>query len=328
VLADLVPTLIAAAGLDPASEIGPLDAVSLLPVLRGEPPDPRRLFWHFPHYTNQGGRPGGAVRDGRWKLITHYESETHQLFDLEADPGETTDVGGTHAEIVDELSASHARWRERIGAQECLPNPDFDPALHAPLYEHLDVSLLAPLPHAGPAAKAERMAALTRWRKGMNEAVRGSSANITPARGDIRLEAKTARVHGAMLRYEPQPAKNTLGYWTNVDDWAEWSFEVPSAGNYEVEVLQGCGSGNGGSEVEVRVGPEPLRFVVTETGHFQHFIQRPIGLVTLPAGPATLDVKPSTKANAAVMDLRRVVLRPTTSIRRRIVAPPSSTPGR
>ena len=48
----------------------------------------------------------------------------------------------------------------------------------------------------------------------------------------------------------------------------------------------------------------------------------------LPAGPATLVVKPSTKANAAVMDLRRVVLRPTTSIRRRIVAPPSSTPGR
>src|SRR5262249_49356647 len=68
---DWVPTLLDLAGLPNA---GPFDGVSLAGLLlRGEPLAPRPLFWHFPHYSNQGGRPAGAVREGPWKLIEHYE---------------------------------------------------------------------------------------------------------------------------------------------------------------------------------------------------------------------------------------------------------------
>ena len=133
---------------------------------------------------------------------------------------------------------------------------------------------------------------------------------VTPARGDIRLHAKDAQIHGKTLRYEPQPNKDVLGYWTDVNDWAEWTFETPAAGVYEVEVQQGCGDGSGGTEVGVVADNQRLKFTVQETGHFQSFILRVIGDVNLSAGPHTLAVKPRTKPGAAVMDLRRVVLRP------------------
>jgi hypothetical protein len=49
---------------------------------------------------------------------------------------------------------------------------------------------------------------------------------------------------------------------------------------------------------------------VDATGHFQEFIQRVIGTVDLPEGKQTIAVKPQNKVGPAVMDLRRVVLRP------------------
>lgn len=131
----------------------------------------------------------------------------------------------------------------------------------------------------------------------------------TTAPGELQLHARDAKVHGEKLRYEPQPHKNTLGFWTRAEDWASWDFEVAKAGSYEVEVLQGCGNA-GGAEVDVEVGGATLHFTVVATGHFQNFIPRKIGFVKLPAGKQTLAVKPRTKPGNAVMDLRLVTLRP------------------
>ena len=304
-LSDLMPTLIEAAGLDAATSVGPLAGRSLLGLFRdGEAPE-RQLFWHFPHYTNQGGRPGGAVRDGRWKLIADYESGTTQLFDLYADSAELDDLADEQPGIVDELSSALVTWRQRIGAQECRSNPDVDLEAHAQLYEEMNAALIPPVENATMIARPLRA-----WRTAMNAAVKGRSPRVTPATGDIRLFASQAQVHGKKLRYEPEPFKQTLGYWTETGDWAEWMFEPPAAGRYELEIQQGCGPNNGGSEVEVTIAGQPLRFTVTETGHFQHFIQRTIGEVDLPAGKNTLTVKPLRKAKSAVMDLRRIVLRP------------------
>src|SRR5204862_3709104 len=112
------------------------------------------------------------------------------------------------------------------------------------------------------------------------------------------------------LRYESQPYKNVLGYWTNPDEWADWNFEIKTAGMYEVEIQQGCGKGSGGAEVAVNIDDHTLTFNVQDTGHFQNMIQRLIGEVQLAEGQHSLAVKPRTKPGAAVMDLRRVVLRP------------------
>ena len=126
----------------------------------------------------------------------------------------------------------------------------------------------------------------------MNAATRGKQPSVTPATGDIRLHAKDARIHANKMRYEPEPHKNVLGYWTNADDWAEWDFEVAEAGEYEIEVQQGCGKGSGGAKVAIEIGGQTLEFTVQETGHFQHMIQRIIGEVHLTPGKHTLAVKP------------------------------------
>lgn len=305
VLTDLVPTLLHAAGIDPAKTVGPLDGVNILPLLKGEPLPPRTFYWHFPHYTNQGSRPAGAIRDGDWKLIEHFEDGRLELYNLADDISETKNSTTAEPKRVIELKIKLAAWRASVGAQLPTPNPEFDAALHRRLYVDQDSSKLIPSKTAGGTATAWKD-----WRAAMNSAIKGRKPILTPATGDIRLHAKDARVHGEKLRYEPEPHKNVLGYWTNVNDWADWEFDIAEDGMYEVEVQQGCGAGCGGSKIHVEVGGKTLEFVVQETGHFQHMILRAIGTVELPAGKATLAIKPQTKPGPAVMDIRRVVLRP------------------
>jgi arylsulfatase A-like enzyme len=305
VLTDLVPTILAAAGIDASTTVGPLDGVSLVGLLRGETLPPRQLCWHFPNYTNQGSRPASAIRDGDWKLVEQLEDESAELFDLASDPSETKNLAAANPERVNDLRQKLHAWRERIGAQMPTTNPDFDAALHRRLYVEQDPSRL--LPEATAAATGTKWKA---WRTAMNNARAGAEPSVTPAFGDIRLHARDAVVHAKTMRYEAEPHKNVLGYWTDPADWAEWEFDVPEAGEYEVEIQQGCGDGSGGALVAVEVGGERLEFTVQETGHFQQMILRTIGQVKLEAGRQKLAIKPQTKPGPAVMDVRRVVLRP------------------
>lgn len=161
---DWTPTLAEFAGAD-TSDIP--DGVSLAKLMQGGDAPPRRLFWHFPHYTNQGGRPGGAVREGDWKLVLHYEDQRAELFNLALDPGETEDRAGAEPARTAELIEHLATWRRSVDAQENRPNPDFDPAAHRQLYEDTDVSRLPPSRTASDVARA-----LKAWRNAMNDAVR------------------------------------------------------------------------------------------------------------------------------------------------------------
>ena len=129
--------------------------------------------------------------------------------------------------------------------------------------------------------------------------------------GRLVLHARDAIVHGRTLRYEPEPHKDTLGYWSNPSDWVEWDFEVPAAGTYAVQILQGCGKGSGGSKVAFAAGGQTLTVTVQDTGHFQNFVTRDIGQIRLEkAGRHTLTVKPMDRPGVAVMDLRSVTLTP------------------
>lgn len=129
--------------------------------------------------------------------------------------------------------------------------------------------------------------------------------------GTILLHARDVTIHGTTVRYEPNPHKNTVGYWTKKADWVSWDFVVAKAGRFDVMPLQGCGKGSGGAEVEFAFdGTQILKMTVQDTGGFQNFVERNIGVAALPAGPHMLSVKPVSKPGAAVMDLRQVTLKP------------------
>ncbi|NCY02148.1 MAG: hypothetical protein EBX36_04365 [Planctomycetia bacterium] len=133
--------------------------------------------------------------------------------------------------------------------------------------------------------------------------------------GVVTLHGRDATVRGVTLRYEPAEKKQTLGFWTRPTDAAVWSFTLARPGVYDVEVLQGCGPGQGGSVMRVAVdGGEaggPLTFTVEDTGGFQEFRPRIIGRVgPLPAGAHTLEVVPVRIARQAACDIRQVRLLP------------------
>jgi hypothetical protein len=129
--------------------------------------------------------------------------------------------------------------------------------------------------------------------------------------GVILLPAHAAIPHGKLLRYEPQPHKNTVGYWADEADWVEWRFKVAKPGKYAVQLLQGCGKGQGGSAVKIVVGGQSIDYTVEDTGGFQNFVEKPAGMVTIEKpGDHVLEIRAVKKAKGAVMDVRQVKLVP------------------
>lgn len=133
--------------------------------------------------------------------------------------------------------------------------------------------------------------------------------------GTIVLSGSVATIRGTTLRWEPQEQKRTLGFWTRAEDAAEWTFAVAAPGDYDVEVLQGCGKGQGGSEMTVTLdpahdAPRAIRFVVEDTGGFQEFRARIVGRLVLSAGEHTLHVQPERIAKHAACDIRQIRLVP------------------
>lgn len=160
---DFVPTLLAACGVKPE---GPLDGEGFIAHYADSKRPLRPFFWHFPHYTNQGSRPAGAMREGNWKLIEHYEDGRLELFDLSKDVSEEKDLSASEPDRAKAMQVRLAAWRKDVKAQENTLNPAFNVALHKKLYVDVDVSKLK----AGKSAAGVR-AQFQEWRDGMNAVV-------------------------------------------------------------------------------------------------------------------------------------------------------------
>ncbi len=152
---DLFPTILEACGV--ASEVK-VDGISLVSRLKGlAGPNREAIYWHFPHYSNQVSGPGGAIRQGDWKLIEFYETGRRELFHLAKDVRESSNVIEQHADLARELAAKLAAWRDSVGAKMPIPNPDYTPnpqaadgtvTMHSRTAEVHGITLrFEPLPH-------------------------------------------------------------------------------------------------------------------------------------------------------------------------------------
>lgn len=165
---DYFPTILELAGLgappsgpaNAGSETGApvIDGLSLAPLLKGTgAPAARPLFWHYPHYSNQGGKPGGAIRDGDFKLIEFYETGRVELFDLKSGENRNLAEDPMHTARVKAMVSKLDTWRIKTGAQMMQPNPAYRPSPQAAdgtitmLGKHADVFgpmlRFEPLPH-------------------------------------------------------------------------------------------------------------------------------------------------------------------------------------
>ncbi len=134
---DFYPTLLELCGL-PLRPEQHLDGRSLLPLLTGAGVFPERdLFWHYPHYGNQGGEPSSIIRRGPWKLIHYWEDGRRELYHLETDPSEQTDVASSHPQLTATLGTALDAWLQDVDAAVPEPDPRFDPKKHAQRQRHI-----------------------------------------------------------------------------------------------------------------------------------------------------------------------------------------------
>lgn len=125
------PTILEMAGLD-LKPNQHQDGISMTPLLLNTSSHThtqthtQTLFWHYPHYGNQGGTPGAAVRQGDFKLIEFFEDGHVELYNLTEDIGEKNDLASSYPEKAEELQQLLHEWLESVDARMPAPNPEFE----------------------------------------------------------------------------------------------------------------------------------------------------------------------------------------------------------
>ena len=122
---DFYPTLMEIAGVKTDHEV---DGISLVPELQQNSSIERdALYWHYPHYSNQGGIPSGAIRMGDWKLIERYEDGSLHLYNLINDIGEKNDLAEQYPDRVNSMKAKLQAWYKNVEAQFLRPKDPWKP---------------------------------------------------------------------------------------------------------------------------------------------------------------------------------------------------------
>ena len=120
---DFFPTVLALCKINAAQ----VDGESFASLLNAPNTSLERdaIFWHYPHYGNQGGAPSGAIRMGDWKLIEWFEDGSIELFNLANDISEQHDLAKEEPERAATLLAELQQWRGEVDANMPTPNPAY-----------------------------------------------------------------------------------------------------------------------------------------------------------------------------------------------------------
>jgi arylsulfatase A-like enzyme len=125
---DYLPTFCELTGINKIPEN--VDGKSIVPLLlqpEKKQDTDRPLFWHYPHFSNQLGRPAGSVRVGDFKLVELYETGNLELFNLNEDISESNNLAVKMKDKTKVMYQLLNDWRKTVNAQMPLPNPDYKP---------------------------------------------------------------------------------------------------------------------------------------------------------------------------------------------------------
>ncbi|WP_242205308.1 sulfatase [Aestuariivivens insulae] len=141
---DFYPTILDLANVNLLPEQH-MDGVSLKPLLEGKPIAERSLFWHYPHYGNQGGEPSSIIREGNWKLIHYWEDGRNELYNLQTDPEEQNNVAGSNVDLSKELYSKLNAWLDSVKANKPSKDLEYDDALAQKRKDYLKNTFLPKL---------------------------------------------------------------------------------------------------------------------------------------------------------------------------------------
>ena len=142
--ADFYPTILELCDL-PLRPEQHVDGMSLVPLLTGGTLPERPLYWHYPHYDNQGGEPSSLLRLGPWKLIHYYEDGRNELYRLSSDPFEQSDLSRSFPARTAAMANQLQQWLDSVGAKFPEPDPRYDPARTEAKFQRIQTQLLQQL---------------------------------------------------------------------------------------------------------------------------------------------------------------------------------------
>jgi arylsulfatase A-like enzyme len=275
---DWLPTLTALAGIPRVGD-KPLDGRDLSPLLlrKGGDWPARTIFSTW-------------ARNVTARTQTHRLDNTGQLFDMIADPGQTTPVNAQQPELAKQLADAVAAWRnEMFGSAEAA------------------------------SAKAKG--------KGKGNAVDPRPIPVGYREFPRTwLPARDAEPRGSVRRSSGAPNCSYFVNWKTKDDSIVWEIEVATAGSYAAEILYTCPVPDAGSTVElsfqsaratVKVAPgwDPPLYTNQDTlprpdgeSQMKEFRPLSLGTVRLEKGRGALTLRATGIPGASVMDLRALTL--------------------
>lgn len=123
--ADIFPTIAKAINTT-YKKPGALNGTDIFEMLRqGKKFQNRTLIWYYPHYSNQGGKPGATIRSGKYKLIYHFEDKRTELFDIALDIAEQKDIAFQHQKLVERMKRDLLNWLKQNNGNELRLNSDY-----------------------------------------------------------------------------------------------------------------------------------------------------------------------------------------------------------
>ena len=117
-----------------------VDGVSLVPLLEGKKIKNRPLYWHYPHYGNQGGEPSSIIMEGDWKLIHYHEDGRDELYHLGNDIGEHNDLIAKEKIRGLQMREKLDAWLKQTNAKFPKPDPKFDSAKREARWQNIESS--------------------------------------------------------------------------------------------------------------------------------------------------------------------------------------------
>lgn len=138
---DFFPTLLQLAGQHPRIN-QKLNGKDISSLLTGGKIKSRPLFWHYPHYSNQGSEPASYVLNGDWKLIYYYEDQRTTLYHLAEDPFEKNDLAAQHPRRTQELRRLLFNWLQTTAASKPVPNSSYSSQAFAQWQQQIQSTVL------------------------------------------------------------------------------------------------------------------------------------------------------------------------------------------
>jgi putative heme-binding domain-containing protein len=132
---------------------------------------------------------------------------------------------------------------------------------------------------------------------------------VTPNNaGTIRLAATNCRIYGDQIRFEP--VHNNIGYWSNQDDYVQWTLEVEQMGRYEVWLDYACPDHTAGNAFSFTCGSQTLAGSIDGTGTWDDYRQVKLGTIDLAQSKLIAAFGPEPGLKRWLLDLRAIELKP------------------